>query len=100
VADVLAPDFPPAPFDAIYTVNCLPIPTPICRPHSTRGCCGRRASCTWGYGRGSRGDGRDDHEPKRFFAWRTDQQIQEYARRVTIVDFHPVRPTMVIASSR
>jgi SAM-dependent methyltransferase len=34
----------------------------------------------------------DDHVPPRFFAWRTDAQIQAFARQFfEIVDFHVVK---------
>jgi SAM-dependent methyltransferase len=97
VADVLALDFPAAAFDAIYTVNCLVhVPdadlhavlanlAPMLRPE------GLMYLGVWG-GQDSEGTiDNDDHEPKRFFAFRTDERIQEYASRdFAIVDFHTV----------
>jgi SAM-dependent methyltransferase len=35
----------------------------------------------------------DDHVPARFFSWRTDEQILQFARRsFEVVDFHVVQP--------
>ena len=89
--------FPPGAFDAIYTANCLlhvpdaALPRALAtlarllRPY------GLMYLGVWG---GVDYEGiveDDDHEPKRFFALRTDQQLQEYASRdFTILDFHTV----------
>ena len=43
-------------------------------------------------GKGEEGPSETDrHDPPRFFSWRTDEQIQEFARvEFEIVDFHVV----------
>jgi hypothetical protein len=36
---------------------------------------------------------RDDHVPARFFSWRSDAQIQQFARQsFDVVDFHVLQP--------
>jgi SAM-dependent methyltransferase len=102
VADILSMDVddlrPPAPFDAIYTTNCLlHVPdADLPRALSTLARLLRPAGLmylgVWG---GEDYEGTftdDDHEPKRFFAWRTDEQIVEYASRdFAVLDFHTVK---------
>jgi SAM-dependent methyltransferase len=101
VADILSmatEDFgPPASFDAIYTTNCLlHVPDADLPPAlSTLARLLRPAGLmylgVWGgedY-EGSFAD--DDHEPKRFFAWRTDEQLVAYASvDFAVLDFHTV----------
>ena len=97
VMDVLALDFPPASFDAIYTVNCLlhvpdaDLPAALADLAALMRPTGLMYLGVWG-GRDHEGTlDEDDHQPKRFFAMRTDEQIQEYAsQHFTIVDFHTV----------
>jgi SAM-dependent methyltransferase len=97
VGDVLALDFPSASFDAIFTTNCLlhvpdaALPRVLARLAELLRPSGLMYLGVWG---GQDWEGEfvdDDHVPKRFFAWRTDEQIQEYAARdFEIVDFHTV----------
>ena len=97
VGDVLSLDFPPASFDAVFTSNCLlhvpdaalpsalAILARVLRPE------GLMYLGVWG---GQDWEGEfvdDDHLPRRFFALRTDEQLQEYAARdFEILDFHTV----------
>lgn len=87
--------FPEASFDAVYALNCLLHVPNADLPAVLAGI--RRALRDDGlffmgvYG----GDGHegplpdDDHEPPRFFSLRTDEQIQQFARKsFEIVDFH------------
>jgi SAM-dependent methyltransferase len=97
VVDVLALDFEPASFDAVYSVNCLlHVPNvDLPRALSTIATVLRPGGLfylgLWG------GDGtegileRDQHVPKRFFSFRTDAQIQSYVSSFfEVVDFHLV----------
>ena len=97
VVDVLALDFEPASFDAVYSVNCLlHVPNvDLPRALSTIATVLRPGGLfylgLWG------GDGtegileRDQHVPKRFFSFRTDAQIQSYVTSFfEVVDFHLV----------
>ena len=97
VADVMSLDFPPASFDAIYTTNCLlhvpdaSLPAALTTLAGLLRPGGLMYLGVWG---GADWEGEvddDDHVPKRFFAWRTDAQIQEHAARdFEILDFHTV----------
>jgi SAM-dependent methyltransferase len=87
----------PASFDAIYTTNCLlhvpdaDLPQALSTLAELLRPAGLMYLGVWGGEdfEGSFAD--DDHEPKRFFAWRTDEQIIEYASRdFTVLDFHTV----------
>jgi SAM-dependent methyltransferase len=97
VADVFALDFPPAAFDAIYTVNCLlhvpdaDLPAVLANLALLLRHKGLMYLGVWG-GRDHEGTlDEDDHTPRRFFALRTDERIQEYASRYfAIIDFHTV----------
>ena len=95
--DVKQLGFPPASFDAVYTLNCLlHVPNPdlpgalrairdVVRPG------GLVYVGLWG---GTAMEGTldtDDHEPKRFFALRTDEEIFRYAAEAfEVMDFHAV----------
>ena len=97
VADVCAPAFAAAAFDAVYTVNCLlHVPTSelptvlaglrrVLRPGGLFfvGCYG---------GGGTEGVATDDnHVPARYFAFRADAELAGIARQqFEIVDFHVV----------
>lgn len=97
VVDVLALDFPPASFDAVYTVNCLmhvpdaDLPAALANLAALLRPGGLMYLGVWG---GEDREGpldNDEHEPPRFFAWRTDEQIQDYVSpHFTILDFHTV----------
>lgn len=98
VVDVLALDFPPASFDAVYSVNCLlHVPNvDLPRALSTIAAVLRPGGLfylgLWGGGESSEGIlERDQHVPKRFFSFRTDEQIQSYVTEFfEVVDFHVV----------
>lgn len=97
VMDFLQLDFPPSSFDAVWAMNCLlHVPNAdlpqvldaiaaLLRPGGLffLGVYGGTSSegiADW-----------DSHDPPRFFAWRTDEEIQAYASRAfEIVDFHVV----------
>ena len=97
VMDFLGLDFTPGSFDAVYALNCLlhvpnaDLPAVLA---AVRGLLRPGGLFFLGvYG----GDGHegvwesDYHEPKRFFSWRTDEQIQTFALACfDIVDFHVV----------
>jgi SAM-dependent methyltransferase len=97
VMDVLGLEFPRASFDAIYTVNCLlhvpdaDLPAVLADLSGLLRPVGLMYLGVWG---GQNREGtleNDDHEPKRFFAFRTDEHLQAYAsRNFSIVDFHTV----------
>ncbi|MGP3958372.1 class I SAM-dependent methyltransferase [Nonomuraea sp. 3N208] len=101
VMDFLNLDFTLGSFDAVYALNCLlhvpnsdlpAVMDAICRVMRTGG-----LFFLGVYGGGSlTGEGafeEDDHDPPRFFSFRSDEQLQEYARKsFEIVDFHVVGP--------
>jgi SAM-dependent methyltransferase len=95
--DVKRLGFPPASFDAVFTLNCLlHVPNPdlpealravrdVVRPG------GLIYVGLWG-GKAMEGTlDSDDHEPKRFFALRTDKEIVGYAaEHFEVLDFHAI----------
>jgi SAM-dependent methyltransferase len=95
--DVLRLGFPPASFDAVYTLNCLlhvpnsDLPGALRAIRDVVRPGGLVYVGLWG---GTAMEGTfdtDDHEPKRFFALRTDEQIVRYAAEVfEVLDFHAV----------
>jgi SAM-dependent methyltransferase len=97
VMDVLQLDLPPGSFDAVYSMNCLlhvpsaDLPAVL---RAIRGVLRPGGLCYLGSYGGAGDEGvwpQDWHDPPRFFSWRTDEQIQEYAREsFAIVDFHVV----------
>ena len=103
VVDFLHLDFPPGSFDAVYALNCLlHVPNAdlpgvlraireVLRPGGLffLGVYGGGGVCA---GDGHEGVTEDDlHNPPRFFSWRGDEQLQEFARECfEIVDFHLV----------
>lgn len=100
VTDVLSladGPFPTASFDAIYTVNCLlHVPdSDLAAALSTLARLLRpRGLLYLGVWGGLDFEGQlddDEHEPKRFFAFRTDEQLLEHASaHFTVLDFHTV----------
>ncbi len=98
VMDFLHLDFPAGSFDAVYALNCLlHVPNAdlpavleaiaaVLRPGGL--------FFLGVYGRDPAQEGPVDdviYHPPRFFSWRTDEQIRQFARRCfTIVDFHVV----------
>ncbi|KAB8196568.1 methyltransferase domain-containing protein [Nonomuraea phyllanthi] len=97
--DFLHLDFAPGSFDAVYAFNCLlhvpntDLPAVM---DVIRGLLRPGGLFFLGvYGGGSlTGEGpfeEDDHDPPRFFSFRSDEELQEYARgSFEIVDFHVV----------
>lgn len=98
VRDFLHLGFPPESFDAVYALNCLlhvpnrDLPAVLDAIRTVLRPGGLFFLGVWG-GRES-GEGPlegDDHDPPRFFSWRTDDQLQQFASRsFDIVDFHVV----------
>lgn len=99
VMDFLRLDFAPGSFDAVYALNCLlhvpdrDLPAVL---EAIRAVLRPGGLFFLGvYGGGAlTGEGsydHDDHNPPRFFSFRDDERIQEYARAsFEIVDFHVV----------
>ncbi|MEQ4715811.1 class I SAM-dependent methyltransferase [Nonomuraea sp. B19D2] len=99
VMDFLSLDFAPASFDAVYALNCLlhvpnsDLPAVLAEIHRLLRPGGLFFLGVYGGGNLT-GEGLfegDDHQPPRFFSFRSDEELQEYARRsFQIVDFHAV----------
>ena len=97
VMDFLQLDFPAASFDAVYALNCLlhvpnaDLPAVLASIRATMRPGALFFLGVYG-GKGEEGPSETDrHDPPRFFSWRTDEQIQEFARvEFEIVDFHVV----------
>lgn len=97
VMDFLNLDFPAGSFDAVYAMNCLlhvpnhDLPAVL---RSIRSVLRPGGLFFLGvYGGGSLTDegtyDGDDHDPPRFFSFRTDDRLQEFAgRSFDVVDFH------------
>jgi len=99
VMDVLGLDFPAESFDAVYTVNCLlhvpnaDLPAALERIRAVLRPGGLVYLGVYG-GPAEEGISETDvHDPPRFFSWRTDEQIQQFAEKsFDLVDFHVVEP--------
>jgi SAM-dependent methyltransferase len=97
VMDFLHLDFPPASFDAVYALNCLlhvpsaDLPEVLAEIRSVMRPSGLFFLGVYG---GESREGpleRDTHVPPRFFALRTDDEIQRYVRPYfEVVDFHVI----------
>jgi SAM-dependent methyltransferase len=100
VMDLLHLDFPAESFDAVYALNCL-----LHVPNADLPAAGEVIASVlqpgglfflgvYGHDVAEEGPFADGiHHPPRFFSWRTDEQIQQFARRrFDIVDFHVVAP--------
>jgi SAM-dependent methyltransferase len=95
VMDFAALDFPPGSFDAVFGMNCLlhvPRDDLVGVLRSVHRVLVAGGLFYWGqYGRDRASEGvyeRDDYEPKRFFSFLTDAQIQRVAAEVFApVDF-------------
>lgn len=98
VRDFLDLGFEPGSFDAAYALNCLlhvpdrDLPAVLAAIAAVLRPGGLFFLGVYGAGESWEGTLPEDrHDPPRFFAWRTDEQIQEYARACfEIVDFHVV----------
>ncbi|PZG12597.1 class I SAM-dependent methyltransferase [Nonomuraea aridisoli] len=99
VMDFLGLDFPPGAFDAVYALNCLlhvpnsDLPAVLDRIASVLRPGGLFFLGVYGGGtlteEGVYED--DEHDPPRFFSFRSDGQLQDFARgSFEIVDFHVV----------
>jgi SAM-dependent methyltransferase len=97
VMDVLGLSFPDASFDAVYTVNCLlhvpnaDLPAALAAIHGVLRPGGLCYVGMYG-GDGTEGPLADDqHDPPRFFSWRTLEQLRGYVDPLfSIVDAHTV----------
>ncbi|MFI6602748.1 class I SAM-dependent methyltransferase [Nonomuraea sp. NPDC050536] len=99
VMDFLSLDFAPSSFDAVYALNCLlhvpnrDLPTVLDAIYMLMRPGGLFFLGVYGGGNLT-GEGPfdgDDHDPPRFFSFRSDEQLQAHARKsFEIVDFHVV----------
>jgi SAM-dependent methyltransferase len=98
VRDFLKLGFPAKSFDAVYALNCLlhvpnrDLPAVLDAIRTVLRPGGLFFLGVYGGADSSEGplDG-DQHEPARFFSWRTDEQLQQFARPCfDLVDFHVV----------
>ena len=97
VMDLSEPALPPESFDAVHAMNCLlhvpnaELPAALAAIRQLLRPGGLMFAGVSG-GNGEEGPlADDDHLPPRFFSFRTDEQIQEFARQFfEIVDFHVV----------
>ncbi|GIH15389.1 class I SAM-dependent methyltransferase [Rugosimonospora africana] len=95
--ELMSLDFPPGSFDAGYAMNCLlhvpnaDLPAVLRNIRSVLRPGGLFFLGEWG-GDGTEGVwDRDGYDPPRFFSWRTDQQIERFAREsFDVEDFHVV----------
>jgi SAM-dependent methyltransferase len=96
VLDFSQLDFPTESFDAVYAMNCL-LHVPNAELPAVLASIARVLRLgglffLGVYGRSETKEGSaecDDHVPSRFFSWRTDDQIVEFASQsFDIVDFH------------
>src|SRR5690606_10828818 len=100
VADFLGLDFPPAAFDAVYALNCLlhvpnaDLPSVLAAIHRVLRPGGLIYIGLWALGEGEGIWAEDTQVPPRFFSWRTDEQLQQFACAAffEILDFHVVYP--------
>ncbi|HWS34765.1 MAG TPA: class I SAM-dependent methyltransferase [Actinoplanes sp.] len=99
VMDFLHLDFPAGSFDAVYAMNCLlhvpnrDLPAVLAAVRALLRPGGLLFVGV--YGSGETGEGPiegDQHDPPRFFSWRSDEQLLEFATTAGfgIEDFHPV----------
>jgi SAM-dependent methyltransferase len=99
VMDFLHLDFPAGSFDAVYALNCLlhvpnaDLPEVLAAIRTVLRPGGWLYLGVYG-GNGHEGPATDDqHEPARFFSWRTDEQIRGFAtRHFSLFDFHVIEP--------
>jgi SAM-dependent methyltransferase len=100
VMDFLRLDFPAGSFDAVFAMNCLlhvpnaDLPAVLAAIRAMLRPGGLFFLGVWGGRESAEGpiDG-DEHVPPRFFSWRTDEHLLEFATAwFEVVDFHPVDP--------
>ena len=97
--DFLSLDFGPGSFDAVYALNCLlhvpnsDLPAVMDAIYTLMRPGGLFFLGVYGGG-SLTGEGpfeEDDHDPPRFFSFRSDEELQEYAREsFEVVDFHTI----------
>ena len=101
VMDFLHLDFPPSSFDAVFAMNCLlhvpnhDLPAVLAAIRAVLRPGGLFFVGVYGvYGGNESAEGpavSDEHAPPRFFSWRTDEQLLDFAAAwFDVVDFHPV----------
>ncbi|GIF62053.1 methyltransferase [Asanoa ishikariensis] len=95
--DFLRLDFPAGSFDAVFALNCLlhvpnrDLPAVLASARAVLRPGGLMFIGVYGGNESAEGpiEG-DDYVPPRFFSWRTDEQLVEFAADFDVVDFHPV----------
>lgn len=98
VRDLLRLGFPPASFDAVYAMNCLlhvpnrDLPAALTAIGAVLRPGGLFYLGVWAGPHSGEGPlAGDDHDPPRFFSWRTDEQLRLATRAsFDTVDFHVV----------
>jgi SAM-dependent methyltransferase len=103
VMDCASPSLAPESFDAVHAMNCLlhvpnaALPSALAAIRALLRPGGLFFLGVYGVHGVNGGDGRegplteDDHVPPRFFSWRTEAQIQQFAAEFfEMVDFHVV----------
>lgn len=100
VMDFLHLDFPAGSFDAVFALNCLlhvpndDLPAVLAAIRTVLRPGGLFFVGVYGADESAEGPivDDDDHEPPRFFSWRTDEHLLSFATdaRFDVVDFHPV----------
>ena len=99
VMDFLQLDFPAGSFDAVYALNCLlhvpnaDLPRVLAAVRAVLRPGGWFYLGVYGGNGGEGPSAEDQHEPARFFSWRTDEQIRGFvSRHFTVFDFHVIAP--------
>jgi SAM-dependent methyltransferase len=99
VMDFKQLDFPAESFDAVYALNCLlhvpnaDLPEVLAVIRAVLRPGGWLFLGVYGGNGGEGPTGQDQHEPARFFSFRTDEQIRQFAsEHFTVFDFHVVAP--------
>jgi SAM-dependent methyltransferase len=99
VMDFLHLDFPAGSFDAVFAMNCLlhvpnhDLPAVLAAIRALLRSGGLFFVGVYSGAQSSEGPiAQDQHEPPRFFSWRTDEQLLDFttAAGFEVVDFHPV----------
>ena len=98
VMDFLHLDFPPSSFEAVFAMNCLlhvpnrDLPTVLSAIREVLRPGGLFFLGVYDGNESAEGPAAgDEHVPPRFFSWRTDEQLLDFAAAwFDVVDFHPV----------